>query len=73
MNPLADTLRRLWRPHRPAFWLVLVFNALSSLLVLIIQVADPAPAGRWGLGLLALGNVVAGAYWLARLWREGSP
>ena len=70
MTGLHDRLRRLWRPDRPAFWLVVAFNLLSSVLVLIVQIADPAPGARVVLALLALANGVAGAVWLTRLWRE---
>ena len=50
----ARSLRRLWQPRRGLFWLVLAFNALSSVLAWYLHLSEPALLLRWVLSLLAL-------------------
>ncbi|NIM42246.1 MAG: hypothetical protein GTN84_16835 [Hydrogenophaga sp.] len=73
MPSLAAAVHRLWQPRKGLFWLVLGFQALSSALVLFIQIHEPPAGVRLALGLLALTNTLL-SWWLAlRLWREGAP
>jgi 4-hydroxybenzoate polyprenyltransferase len=58
-EPARSGWRRLWRPAHPLFWLMLMFNVLSSL-------------GAWALRILPLsdlGNALLGLVVMARLWR----
>jgi hypothetical protein len=66
--------RRLWQPRLPAFWLVVVFNLVSTTLVLLDKALSlPAGVRVWVL-LLALVNSVLGIWWLGRLWKQtGEP
>jgi len=73
MKALMIRLRRLWRPDLAAFWMVLAFNSLSSLLATWAHGMDPSLALRPVLGLLALANVGAGAFWMHRLWVQTAP
>ena len=66
--------RRLWQPRLPAFWLVVVFNLVSTGLVLL----DRGLSLPWGVRvwvlLLALLNSALGMWWLGRLWKQtGEP
>ncbi len=68
--PHARSLRQLWQPRRGLFWLVLAFNALSSVLAWYLHLSEPALWLRWVLSLLALANAGMGWWLLLRLWRE---
>ncbi|MDP2262836.1 MAG: hypothetical protein Q8K24_06735 [Hydrogenophaga sp.] len=70
---VSRSLHRLWQPRRGLFWLVLAFNALSSLLAWYVHLTDPPTALRWVLSLLALTNAGLGWWMLVRLWRETPP
>ncbi|HSX95120.1 MAG TPA: hypothetical protein VLG41_19505 [Hydrogenophaga sp.] len=73
MPSFAAAFRRLWQPRKGLFWLMLGFQALSSALVLFVQIHEPPPGMRLALGLLALTNTLL-SWWLAlRLWREEAP
>lgn len=61
--------RRIWRPDQPAFWMALLFNGVSSVLVLWDRHADLDGMTQTVVLLLALANSVLGLWWLARLWR----
>ncbi len=69
MLSLTDAFRRLWQPRKGLFWLMLGFQALSSALVLFIQLHEPPAGLRLMLGLLALTNTLISWWLLARLWR----
>ena len=64
-------LWRLWQPRSGLFWLVLLANALSALLVSYLQIGQPEGALRWGVSLLALSDTLLGWWLLRRLWLEG--
>lgn len=69
---LIEAVRRLWQPRKGLFWLMLGFQALSSVMVGFLHLNDPPTGPRLVIGLLALSNTLI-AWWLAaRLWREGS-
>lgn len=51
--------------------MLLAVNGLSTVLVLYIQVAQPAGALRWLLSLLALSDTLLGWWMLRRLWLDG--
>ncbi len=73
MQPIAETIRRLWQPRRGLFWLIVALQLLSSAIVLFIQIAQPPDALRLVLGLMALTDSLL-AWWLTvRLWREAGP
>ncbi|MBX3610441.1 MAG: hypothetical protein KF871_11155 [Hydrogenophaga sp.] len=69
MSSRSPGWRRIWRPHHPLFWLVAAFQLLTAVLVLFLQISDPASALRWLLAAVALLNSVVGWWLLARLWR----
>jgi hypothetical protein len=68
-----DTLRRLWQPSRPLFWLMLVFNGLSSLCTWALRTWPLHTPGTLLVGMLALGNVVFGLLAAWKLVREEPP
>lgn len=70
MPSFSVAWRRLWQPRKPLFWLMLAFQALSSALVLFIQIHQPPAGLHLVLGLLALSNTLLSWWLLARLWRE---
>lgn len=72
MPSFAAAFRRLWQPRKGLFWLMLGFQALSSALVLFIQIHEPPAGLRLVLGLLALTNALISWWLLARLWGEGA-
>ena len=57
-------LGRLWQPGRLLFWLMLGFNALSSLCSYALRALPLNTAGLWLLTAVALLNV-AGGLWAA--------
>ncbi len=63
-------LWRLWQPRRGLFWLVLLVNALSALLVSYLQIVQPEGVLRWVVSLLALSDTLLGWWLLRRLWLE---
>jgi hypothetical protein len=73
MNLVGRSLRRFWQPRRGLFWLALVVNGLSSVLVLLIQTGQVAGPMRLLLGLLALSDTLLGWWLLRRLWIEAGP
>lgn len=64
-------LKRLWQPHNPLFWLMILFNGLSSVLAWVLHLAQPQGAGLVILTLFALGNALAGMGLLWHLWSGG--
>lgn len=52
-----DKLRRLWQPRNPLFWLMLAFNALSSLGAWALRELPLNTAGLLLVATLALFNV----------------
>jgi hypothetical protein len=73
MVPPLSSLRRLWQPRLPLFWLVIALNLMSSAMTSVLYVLAPAGAMRVLLTLLALLNTLVGWWLLARLWRETAP
>ena len=69
-HPVVLKITRLFQPRNPAFWLMLVLNALSLLLVWVIENRQLSALGLSVVALLAIGN----ALWGARLaWRLMQP
>ena len=64
--------RRVWRPDQPAFWMALLFNGVSSALVLWDRHADLEGSAQTVVLLLALANSLLGLWWLKRLWQTGA-
>lgn len=60
---------RLWQPRHPAFWLMLVLNALSTLLAWMVRNIDLTPLAAVAVVVFALGNAGLGLALLARLLR----
>ena len=65
-------LRRVWQPRRGLFWLMLAFNALSSVLAWALHLLQPAGGLLVVLTLLALANAGMGWWLLSILWRESA-
>lgn len=53
---------RLWQPRRGLFWLMLLFNALSSVLAVLLRTLPLNEVGALVLGVMALMNVVMGLW-----------
>lgn len=60
---------RLWQPRHPAFWLMLVLNALSTGLAWLVRNVDLSPLAAGAVLVFAVGNGVLGLALLARLLR----
>lgn len=52
--------RRLIQPRKPAFWLMLVLNALSTALMWIVQRYSLTPLASLVIAVFALGNAWLG-------------
>ena len=70
--PLQRAFRRIWQPQRGLFWLMLVFNALSSVLAWTLHLLQPTGLVLVVITLLALTNAVMGWWLLAILWRTSA-
>ena len=68
-----SSLRRLWQPRHPLFWLIVGLQLLSSGMTAALHVLQPQGPLRAALTILALINTLAGWWLLARLWRETAP
>ena len=66
---MQKACRRLWRPSHPLFWLVLLFNLLSSVCAWLMRSLPLSTGALLALGLLALANVGFGLLAAYRLWR----
>lgn len=53
-------LRRLFQPRKPAFWLMLALNALSTVLLWIVQRYTLTPLASVVIAVFALGNAWLG-------------
>lgn len=53
-------LSRLFQPRKPAFWLMLALNLLSSLLVWVAQTQPLSTLGQVLVAVFAIGNSVLG-------------
>ncbi|WP_255033952.1 hypothetical protein [Rhodoferax sp. TH121] len=53
-------LRRLFQPRKPAFWLMLALNALSTALVWIVQNRALVPVAALLVAVFAIGNAALG-------------
>jgi hypothetical protein len=72
-RPMRPTrLMRLWQPSRPAFWLMLAFNALSSVCSYAMRALPLNTAGMLLVGSVALINVAAGLWAAWQLVKEPS-
>ena len=70
--PLQRAFRRIWQPQRGLFWLMLAFNALSSVLAWTLHLLQPTGLVLVVITLLALTNAALGWWLLARLWRTSA-
>ena len=61
--------RRLWQPQRPAFWLFVAFNALSSGFAWAMRTLPLNDTAVLIFGALALLNMVFGLVVGWRLWQ----
>jgi uncharacterized membrane protein HdeD (DUF308 family) len=71
-SPFQLAFQRVWQPQRGLFWLMLAFNALSSVLAWTLHLLQPTGGLLVLLTLLALSNAVMGWWLLAILWRTGA-
>lgn len=51
---------RLWQPHNPAFWLMVVVNLLSTALAWIVRNHSLATPVALVIAVFAVGNAVIG-------------
>ena len=63
-------LLRLWQPRHPAFWLMLVTNALGTVLAWVARTYELAALPAVLVVGFALGNVALGLWCMARLLRD---
>lgn len=63
-------LSRLFQPHNPLFWLMVLLNALSSGLSYLLHTRELDTAATVVLALFALANAVIGIGLAIRLMRE---
>jgi hypothetical protein len=61
--------RRLWQPHRPAFWLLVAFNLLSTAFGWATRSLPLNDTAMLLFGALALLNALFGLFVGWRLWR----
>ena len=66
-------LQRVYQPHNPLFWLMLVLNALSYALSWIVQNRALNTLGMLLVGGFALANAVVGTWLLWRLMQTKPP
>ncbi|MDP1734782.1 MAG: hypothetical protein Q8L44_10525 [Sulfuritalea sp.] len=63
-------LGRLYQPRNPAFWLMVVFNALSTLLAWVARTYELAPAASLVLAGVAIANALIGLRLMLLLMRD---
>jgi len=63
-------LSRLFQPRNPVFWLMVLLNALSSVLSYLLHTRELSTAATAVLALFALANAVIGIGLAIRLMRE---
>ena len=63
-------LRRLWQPRHPLFWLMLLFNVLTSVCAWLMRLPGLADGAILLLGALALANMAFGLFAAWRLLRS---
>ena len=66
-------LGRLWQPRRGMFWLMMGFNALSSVGSFVMRNGALNTAGMWLVGVVSLVNVAGGLWAAWQLVREPLP
>ncbi|KJS74856.1 MAG: hypothetical protein JM57_03215 [Comamonadaceae bacterium BICA1-1] len=69
--PQRLRLRRLWQPRNGLFWLMLLFNGLSTGMAWFLHLSPPAGGLLLLFTLLALANAAIGMALLWLLWRGG--
>lgn len=52
--------QRLWQPRNPLFWVVVVLNALSTLLAWVVRTYPLPPTLAVAVAAFAVGNAVLG-------------
>ena len=63
-------LGRLYQPRNPAFWLMVVFNLLSTLLAWVARTYELAPAASLVLAGVAIANALIGLRLMLLLMRD---
>jgi hypothetical protein len=63
-------LGRLYQPRNPAFWLMVAFNLMSTLLAWVARTYALAPAVSLLLAGIAIGNALIGLWLMQRLMRD---
>lgn len=61
---------RLFQPRKPAFWLMVVLNLLSTALAWVARTYDLAPTAALAVAVLAVANAVIGLRLMFGLMRE---
>ena len=65
-----DKLRRLWQPRNPLFWMMVAFNALSSLCSWALRALPLNTVGLLLVSAIALMNVGFGLLAAWKLMRD---
>jgi hypothetical protein len=68
-SPPPARWRRLWQPQRPAFWLLVAFNLLSSGFAWALRTLPLHDTAVLIFGALALLNALLGLVVFWRLWQ----
>ncbi len=66
-------LARLWQPRKPAFWLMVVLNLLSTLLAWVARSYTLTPLASLIVIGFAIGNAVYGMRLMWLLMRDQPP
>ncbi|WP_211090186.1 hypothetical protein [Pseudothauera nasutitermitis] len=68
--PWLAKLSRLYQPRNPLFWLMVVFNLLSSVLIWLLHNRPLNGVATALVAVFALGNALFGIVLMLRLMRE---
>ena len=61
---------RLWQPDKPAFWLVLLLNLLSTVLAWVVQAYTLPPMAQVVVLVFAVGNALLGGFFTWQLLKN---
>jgi hypothetical protein len=63
-------LNRLFQPRNPLFWIMVVLNALSTLLIWVVHNRGLSTLGMVLVAVFAIGNALLGTWIAWRLVRD---
>lgn len=67
---MSELIRRLIQPRQPAFWFMVVLNALSMVLLWLAQTPELTLTVSLLIAVFALGNAALGAFFAWQLVRR---